>query len=516
MEPLWRLIGGFWSLSLASTERVKTKSPILKPLPTLETRTVRNISYMGVSQAATLFLSLLTVTILARILTPEDFGIVSIGALFMFLFATIQDFGVGNAVIQRDTRIEESISVMLSLRWIIAGILFLVIVAFSPMIASFYGNPAILPVIIVMSLNLFIQPISFSSSVMLSRKLEFSKLAKAAIVSSASTAAVSICLALLDFSYWSIVFGSLAGTVSSVFAMRYFERTRLRPKIDKKLMRELMGFGVHLLINGLMVFVILSVDQIVVGKVLGIITLGVYYIAIKFGRILGQQISGTVNAVLFPTMARIKDSMEHLKVAYVQSLRMIAIIVAPLSLGLSSLSLPFASVVLGPRWAVASVPIAVISFQGLLFALITPAANVLISVGKPRYMAIEASSVATAMVIAIYPVTTLFGINGVCVLTTSLSLCALVYYLAVLSHVFKERFIEIARPMAPPLLSGLVTYAVLLLWVSIVPTSAFWLVTLALSGAGLYIVLLHFTSKGRDVRDILSLFNKSFLRRQTM
>ena len=485
-------------------------------MSTLETRTVRNISYIGVSQAATLLLSLLTVTILARVLTPEDFGIVSIGALFMFLFGTIQDFGVGNAVIQRDTRIEESISVMLLLRWIIAGILFFAIVGFSPMISSFYGNPAITPVIIVMSLNLFIQPIAFSSSVMLSRKLEFSKLAIAAIVSSVATTVTSIGLSLLDFSYWSIVFGSLSGTVFSVFVMRYYERTRLRPRIDKKLMRELLGFGVHLLINGLMVFVIFSVDQMVVGKVLGIITLGVYYIAIKFGRVLGQQISGTVNAVLFPTMARIKDSIEHLKVGYVQSLRMIAIIVAPLSLGLSSLSLPFASVVLGPRWIVASVPIAIIAFQGLLLALVTPAANVLISVGKPKYMAIEATLVAAAMLVAIYPVATFFGINGVCVLTTSLSLGALLYYLTVLSRVFKERFIEIARPMAPPLLSGFVTYAVLVLGVSLVPTNAFWLVTLALLGVVLYIVLLHFSSKGRDVRDLLGLFKKSFLGRQTI
>jgi len=498
------------------TERIILKLLILKPLSTLQTRTVRNISYMGTSQVATTLLSLLTVTILARILTPEDFGIVGIGALLMVLLASIQDSGVGNAVIQRDTRIEDSISVMLFLRWIIAGVLFLAIVGFSPMISSFYGNPAIMPVIIVMSLSLFVQPIAFSSSVMLNRKLEFSKLAMAAVASSVATTVVSIGLALLDFSYWSIVFGSLAGTVSSVFAMRYYERTRLRPRIDKKLMRELLGFGVHLLISGLMVFVIFSVDQMVVGKILGLVTLGAYFIAVRFGRTVGMQISGTVNAVLFPTMARIKDSMERLKTGYVQSMRMIAIVVTPLSMGLSALSLPFVSVVLGQRWVIASIPIAIISFQGLLLALVTPANNVLISIGKPRYLAIEASVVAAAMVVSIYPVITLFGINGVCVLTTSLSLGALVYYVVVLSRVFKERLVEIVRPMAPPLLSGFVTYAVLVVWALLVPTSVFWLVALSFSGLVLYIAVLHFSSKGRDVRDLLILFKKSFLYAQTI
>jgi len=434
----------------------------------------------------------------------------------MALFGSIQDFGVTTAVIQRDTRIEDSISVGLSLRWIVAGVSFVAIIGFSPMISSFYDNPAIMPVIIVMSLNLMIQPIAFSSSVLLNRKLCFSKLAIASVVQCMATTAVSIGLAVLNFSYWSIVLGSLSGSASLVVAMRYFERTSYRPRIDKKLMKELLEFGVHLLVVALMAFVIFSVDQMVVGKVMGIVTLGVYFVAIKFGRTLGEQISATVNRVLFPTMARIKDSMEHIKVGYAQSMRMIAIIAVPLSLGISALSPLFVSVVLGERWAAASVPLAIISFQGLLHALISPGANVLTSIGKPRYNSVMTTIQAVAMVVAIYPVANLFGINGVCVLTTSLTLGVMLCYVVVLSYTFKGGFIKIMRPIAAPLLSGFVTYAVLVLSVLFVPTSAFWLVALSFSGAALYVVVLHFSSKGRDVREILGLFKRSFLDRQTI
>jgi PST family polysaccharide transporter len=461
-------------------------------------------------------LTLVTVTILARVLTPEDFGIVSVGILFMTLFASIQDFGVAPAVIQRDTRIEDSISVGLSLRWIIAGVLFLAIVGFSPMIADFYDNPAIMPVIIVMSSNLFIQPIAFSSYILLNRKLEFPKLAIAGVVQCVVTTVVSIGLALLNFSYWSIVLGSLSGSVSFVLAMRYYERTWFKPRIDKELMKELLEFGVHLLVTALMVFVMYSVDQLVVGKVLGIVTLGVYFVALRFGRTLGEQISGTVNRVLFPTMTRIKDSLELLHVLYAESLRMIAIIAVPLSFGLSALSPLFVSVVLGQRWASASVPIAILSFQGLLGALVPPAANVLISIGKTKYMSIQSSIQAAAMVILTYPVVVLFGINGVCILMVSLTLGVLVYFFVVFSRIFKKEFIEVIRPMAPPVLSGFVTYVALVMSVLLVPTNAFWLVTLSLSGAALYIVVLHFSSKGRDVRDLLGLFKRSFLNRQTI
>jgi O-antigen/teichoic acid export membrane protein len=485
-------------------------------LSTVKTQAVRNISYTAASQVIVLTLTLLMVTILARILTPEDFGIVSIGMLFMALFASFQDFGVTSAVIQRDTRIEDSISVGLSLRWIVAGVSFVTIIGLSPMISNFYDEPAIMPVIIVMSSNLIIQPIAFSSYVLLIRKLDFSKLAIASVVQCMATTVVSIGLVLLNFSYWSIVLGSLTGSVSLVLVMRYYERTSYRPRIDKNLMKELLEFGVHLLINATMAFIFFSVDQMVVGKVLGVVTLGVYFVSIRFGRTLGEQISGAVGRVLFPTMARMKDSMELLKVGYVQSLRMIAIIVVPLSLSLSALSPLLVSVVLGERWVAASVPIAILSFQGLLHAFASPVWNVLISIGKPKYLSIMTSIQAAALVVAIYPVARLFGVNGVCVLTTSTSVVALVYYVVVLSHIFKEGFIEIIRPIAPPLLSGLVIYAVLVLSVIFVPTNAFWLVTLSLSGAALYIVVLHFSSKGRDVRDLLSLLKKSFLDRQTI
>jgi len=436
--------------------------------------------------------------------------------LFMALFASIQDFGVAPAVIQRDTRIEHSISVGLSLRWIIAGLLFLAIVGFSPMISDFYDNPAIMPVIVVMSSNLFIQPIAFSSYVLLNRKLEFSKLAIVGVVQCVATTVVSIGLALLNFSYWSIVLGSLSGSVSLVLAMRYYERTSFRPRIDKKLMKELLEFGAHLLVVALMAFVIFSVDQLVVGKVLGIVTLGIYFISIRFGRTLGEQITGTVNRVLFPTMARMKDSMELLKVGYVQSIRMITMITVPLSMGLSALSPLFVSVVLGQSWIAASVPLAIISFQGLLNALITPAWNVLVSIGKPKYMSIQTSIQAAVMVVAIYPVAFLFGITGVCVLTTSLSLGVLVYFVVVFSRVFKTRFMEIVSPMAPSLTSGLVMYFVLVLLVLLVQRDVRWLVTLSVLGAVLYVVVLHFVSGGRDVRDFLALLKRSFVGRQSI
>jgi PST family polysaccharide transporter len=487
---------------------------VLLSTDSLSSRTVKNVSFIGLSQIAVLGLMLLTAAVLARILTPVDFGIVSIGMVFIALFTTIQDFGVLSAVVQRDTKIEESIGVAITLRWLIATISLVIVVSISPFLANFYGQPGLAIVLVVLSTNLFIQPISFSSLVLLTRGLRFRLVAISTVVQYLAITGVSITLAYEGFSYWSIVFGSLSGSVVYVVSLRYFENTVVRPSFDKSIARELLGFGAHLLVVGIMSFVIFNVDQLVVGKVLGVAILGVYYVAVRFGRTLGQQISGTVNAVLFPTMARIKESSGRLKTGYTQSLRMIAIIAVPLSVGMAALSPMFVHVVLGGTWSAAAFPIAVLSIQGLLNALIPPSSNVLIAMGKPHYMSAQATVQAVALLVAIYPVAVAYGINGVSALTTMLSLGVLVYFLIVFSRVFESGLANIAAPLMPPLASGLVTFVLLTLASSVLPESWISLLGLAAAGSGIYLVCLHVASRGRDLRDFLGLLWGAFPQRR--
>lgn len=466
---------------------------------------MRNVSYIGASQLIVFLLTILMMVALARMLTPEDFGIVSIGMIFMALFASVQDFGVMQAIVQRDSRIEESISVGLAIRWIIAAILAALVTGFSSLIADFYGIPALSLVLIVMSLNLFVQPVAFSSQVLLTRRLSFSYLALATVVQVVVLAVVSIALALLGLSYWSLVIGSLSGSVALVLALRYYEGYSPKPVMDTMLAKELLGFGKHLLVTGLMAFVIFNVDQLVVGKVLGVMALGIYFMAVRFGRTIGEQISGTVNKVLFPTMARMKNSMENLRIGYVQSLRMISIVTVPCCLGLSALSSVFVVVVLGSDWAPAAIPLSIISIQGLLNALITPASNVLMSIGKPKYMSIQTSVQAIVLCAAIYPVAVLWGLVGVCVLTTSLSFLVLLYFLFVFSDIFRARVVDVAAPLVAPLASGVVMYLLLVPLSLILKQDWYAIIELSLIGITIYALCLHMMSRGRDVRDFIGL-----------
>ena len=470
-----------------------------------KTRAIKNVSYIGISQVATLLANVVMLAVLSRILTPEDFGIVGLGMTFLVLFYSLQDLGFMPAIIQRDKRVEESIAVGLFMRWILAIVLVLAFIALSPVITYFFTNPNVALVVVVMSTNMFVLTAGFSSQTMLTRSLRFSKLAIATIVQTCTYTAAAIILAVLGFSYWSLVFGSLCGCIVYVAVLKNYENPHIRPKLDKPLAKELWGFGKHLLIAILMTFILFNADQMIIAKVLGLTALGFYFVAARFGRILGQQIADVVNKVMFPTMARIKEDLSRLKTGYVLSLRMIAIVAVPLCFGISALSPLFVEEILGKDWIPAVVPLSILSFQGLINALITPASNVLISIGKPRYMSIQATIQAIVMVAGAYPIALYYGLNGVCLWTTILALAVLIYFTLVFRSVFKARVAEMVTPLLPPLASGLAMLSVLMFLVRALPTSLVVLAGLIAVGGAIYVSLLHILSRGRDVREFINL-----------
>lgn len=442
---------------------------------------------------------------LTRLLSPEDFGIVALGLVFLTVFTSIQNFGVLSAVVQRDTRVNESISAALSLRWFIALALAASILVASPFISSFFGNPDLQYVLVAYTANVFVFPLGFSSQVLLIRNLRFSRIAVANIAQSVSYAAVSVCLALVGFTYWSMVIGTLSGSLAFVMVVKFFERTKMRTTIDLGLFKELLGFGKHLLVTSLMAVVAYNVDQLVVGKVLGVSVLGVYLIAVTFGRMVGRLVTDVANQVLFPTMARIKNDANRLKTAYKQSLRMIATITVPITVAVSALSALFVRTVLGDEWVAAIVPLSILSFQGLMNSLIPPAHNVLVSIGRLRYLSSIGVVHAVVVCVGVIPVAELYGLDGVCAFTTLLSCGLLIYYWLVFSGLFNESMLSVALPVLPQLGSGAVMYAFIFILIPFSGDTLLSLVLLSVLGLFAYAVSLHVLSRGKDVRDLLSL-----------
>jgi len=318
-------------------------------------------------------------------------------------------------------------------------------------------------------------------------------------------AGVAVSAALMGYGYWSLVFGSLAGSVAFVVTLQSYERARFVPKLDRSLARELMGFGKHLLATGLLAYLIFNIDQVAIGKVLGLAILGFYVAAIRIGRTMGDQVAGTVNKVLFPTMARIKEDMERLRRGYAQSLKMISVITAPLCMGVSAVSPVLVRVALGPDWDAVVVPLSIIAFQGMFNSLITPAANVLISIGKPYFMSGQTAVQAVIIVVGIYPVTNSYGIDGVCYFTTFVSLGVLVYFFFVFRMIFRASTIDVVRPVLPALFGATVMFIAVAYLATLVSPTLTSLLLLIMLATAIYFGLLYVITRGKEIRELLDM-----------
>ena len=472
--------------------------------------TAKNVSYIGASQLLVLVLNFVTLTVLANLLSTEDMGIIGVALVFLSLLYNIHDFGIMPAVIQRDTRVDESISSAISLRWIVSAVLLASVVATAPMLSEYLGVSDLTTVMLVLVSNLMILNFAFAPQARMTRGLRLSQLAVASAVQSVVLTAVVIWLAVFDYSYWSFVLGSVAGTAGYVICLNLYERTSHAPGKDFGLAKELLSYGKHLLATGLMVFLIFYVDQIAIAGVLGLASLGIYFVAVRFGRTIGEQIALTLNRVLFPTMARIKEDVELIKKGFVQSMRMISIVATPACFSLSALSPLVVRVLLGPEWIPAVFPLSVICFQGFVSAMLPPANSVIMAVGKPRYLTIQSSSQAVALIVLIYPVARYWGIDGVAVLTTALSLCFLGYLLTVVRSIFQSGMMNIMKPLVPSIASGTIMFILLAGLVILLPSNVIVLIGLVLLGLLVYVVTLYATSGGRDLRDAIELAKTMF------
>ncbi|MFQ6060653.1 MAG: oligosaccharide flippase family protein, partial [Thermoplasmata archaeon] len=185
----------------------------------LRARTVRNIGIVAFLQVFATAVNTVTLIILARLLTPFDFGIVGIVSFVLGIIGQFSDFGLGPAVIQRRKEVEEALYTGGAMRIMIALVLFIVTFFLAPYAAMLFRTAEVTWVIRIAAVMFFLNSAGFVSTNRLTKELEFGRLAYVTVVLSVVSASTSITLAWLGFSYWSMIFGPMVGTVASLVAL---------------------------------------------------------------------------------------------------------------------------------------------------------------------------------------------------------------------------------------------------------------------------------------------------------
>lgn len=348
----------------------------------LKDRTIVGIIWNGFGRFVIQGLQILILIVLARILTPSDFGIVGIAAIFTRLITLLNEIGIASAVVQRLEIDKEDLSTLF-VASLVSGIVLTGIMLFvAQYLALFFDVAVLQPVLQVLSITLIIGAASAVQKALCNRKLDFRQLAIFEACGMALYGIVSIVLALSGFGIWSIIYGTIANHL--VCSVLFWIKSDWKPQFmfyfDR--FKKLVDFGLIVLLTRLVNYVGINLASFVTGKFLGPAMLGLYSLANDMSSMTVGRITNIIGRVMFPTLSKMQDDNERFNNAYLKVLQFISIISFPLLVGMAVLAEPLILIVFGEKWRLAIFPLQALASIGILRSIGSSVGFVLLSKGR--------------------------------------------------------------------------------------------------------------------------------------
>ncbi|HYI15983.1 MAG TPA: lipopolysaccharide biosynthesis protein, partial [Thermomicrobiales bacterium] len=309
------------------------------------------------------FLVFISTIILARLLLPSEFGLIGYCLIAIQYLDILNGFGVGQALIARREKIEEAANAALVAGFVSGMLLFGLAWFGAPMLAAFFEDDRITPLFRVLAIVIPISAVGAVPSALIQRGLRFKAKFIPDIGRSVAKGLISIVLAWQGFGVWSLIVGQIAGEVVAtliLFALAGWRPTR---RFDRRVTRDVMGFGSHIISIGIAGAIMANLDYLLVGKVLGATALGLYTFAYRIPDLVIRNSNFVVGKVAFPLLAHVQSSQEELRLAYRTLLRYVSLFTIPAGIGLALIAPRFIDVFFPDRWDPAAVVMQLIALS---------------------------------------------------------------------------------------------------------------------------------------------------------
>lgn len=329
-------------------------------------RVVSSLGWNITSQIGEQAVGFTVSVILARLLTPEDFGLVGMIIVFTGFANMFSDLGLGSALVQRQELEERHYT---SIFWlnVVAGFLTMcVVILVSPWIANFFDEPRLQPLTMFVSLNFLLGSLNIVQKAKLLRALNFKALALIQNVVTLAAGLAAIAMAFAGYGPFALVCQTLMATAMTVTIMWYMSSWRPQFRFDRAAVKELWGYSSNLLGANILNYWIRNADNLLIGRYSGSADLGIYTRAYSTMLLPVNQISGVLGRVMFPALSVIQDNKAKVKAIYLRSISYIALVTFPMMLGLFVVAEPFVLALFGPKWEAVIPVLQVLSLVGLI------------------------------------------------------------------------------------------------------------------------------------------------------
>jgi O-antigen/teichoic acid export membrane protein len=324
--------------------------------------TLHGLLWQYISVFAQALLSLIVLSLLARLLSVDDFGLLAVAMIIVGFASLFSQLGVGPALIQRRELTPVHIRVGFTFSLLFSVALTAIMFAISPLAAAFFRNDKVADVLCAVSFNFLLTGLGTVAESLLKRDLQFKKLMVANVGSYVfGYAVVGVALAWLGYGVWALVGATLAQSLLDSVLMFLMKPHPVTPSLARRELRELLYFGGGFTLARLLNYSATQGDNIVVGRAMGLQPLGLYTRAYGLMMMPAKYFGEVLAAVLFPVMARLQSDLKQLTKAYLSGVAMVSLISAPLGVLMVIVAPEIVHVVLGPKWTDAIIPFQILS-----------------------------------------------------------------------------------------------------------------------------------------------------------
>ena len=307
---------------------------------TLKHKAVNGVLWRIAEQGGKQAIYFVISVVLARLIMPDQFGMVAMLTVFTAVAGVFIDSGFSTALVRKNDRTQADCSTVYWFNIVISVVCYLILFACAPLIARFYGMPELSAILRVSALGLVIGSLAGVHRTLLNAELDFKALTKFNLLGVVLSGIIGIILAYLDFKVWALVYQGLSMNVITTICVWYKVKWRPSMIVSRQSLREFFGFGSKLLASGLLDTVYSNIYSIVIGKVYKAADLAFYNRASSLTAMTSTMPTGILQSVTYPTLCKLQEDDEALKQGYRRTLRLSACVIFPLCLGVGAVAFP--------------------------------------------------------------------------------------------------------------------------------------------------------------------------------
>lgn len=335
----------------------------------LKDKTIKGMGWSVAENVTRMGVTFMVSIILARLLSPDEYGLIGILTIFIAIFNAIVDSGFTNALIRKRDVTDTDYSTVFYTNLILSVVLATVLFFSAKPISVFFERPELISLTKVMSSVVVINALAIVQRARTTKAIDFKTQTKITFISSVGSGITGIAMAYLDYGVWALVVQQVSNQLLST--LLFWLYNRWMPKLIFSLVsfKEMWAFGSKLLVSGLIDTTWKEIYQVVIGKCYSPVTLGLYTRAKQFADLCSSNLTSVVQRVSYPVLSSIQEDRERLKSAYQRVIKTTMLPTFVLMLGMAACAKPMIQVLIGEQWLECVPMLQIICTSGMLYPL---------------------------------------------------------------------------------------------------------------------------------------------------